>query len=285
VTLLAAMGWVFSKNALAGFAPYQFIALRFLLAALVLALFCSQQLLGLSRDQLLRSATTGLVFGCTLLLWVLALDRTPYIGEGAFIASLTVVIVPIMGRLFFGTRVTVKLMLSLIPAVAGLACLSIEGGIHFGSYQSLFFAAAVGFSLHLNLSNHFVKNIPPLALASIQLGVAGVIALLAALLKGPWVSAVTFDIVAWLLCSALLATSLRFALQTRALQTLVPSHASMIFLAEPVWTAMLGAMWLGERMSAQQWLGCALIFTALLIFRGGEFVRYVLASRDKKPAI
>lgn len=279
VTLLAAMGWVFSKNALQEFAPYQFIALRFLLAALVLALFCGQQFKGLSREQLLRSGITGTVFGLTLLLWILGLQKTPYIGEGAFISSLTVVIVPIIGRLFFGSKLSLKLLLALIPAVAGLACLSIDGGFRFSPYHFLFLAAAVGFSLHLNLSSYFVKNIPPLALASIQLGVAGFIALLAALVTGFWELQLSSVAWGWLLASALLATSLRFALQTRALQTLQPSHASMIFLAEPVGTAILGAMLLGERMSANQWLGCLLIFTALLIYRGGDFIRYLLASR------
>lgn len=281
VTLLAAAGWVFSKNALGEFSPHQFMAARFLLASAVLALFSYHQFRGLDRNQLLRSATTGTVLGLTLLVWVVALDQTPFIGEGAFIISLSVVVVPLVGRLVFGDRITPQLLVALLPAVLGLAFLSLSNGLHFARYQWLFLAATLGFSLHMNLSNHFVRNIPPLALASIQLGAAGFIALIAMLLIGSWSIELSGTAWLWLLSSALIATSLRFALQTQALQTLMPSHASMIFLAEPVWTAILGALVLGERMSGQQWLGCFLIFTALLIFRGESLFKRLLFRRRK----
>jgi drug/metabolite transporter (DMT)-like permease len=284
VTLLAALGWVFSKYALDEMSPFQFIAMRFLLASLVLLLFCYRQFRQLNQDQLLRSVLTGTVFGFTLLLWVSALQKTPFIGEGAFISSLTVVTVPIIGRLLFGSKLSLKLLVALVPAIAGLACLSLNQGFRFSPYQSLFLAATLGFSLHLNLSSYFVKNIPPMALAAIQLGMAGLIASVATLVTKGWVAQLSASAWGWLLCSALLATSLRFAIQTRALQTLMPSHASMIFLAEPVWTALLGALLLSERMSLQQWFGCVLIFTALIIFRGGEFVRYLLSRKHRHTA-
>jgi drug/metabolite transporter (DMT)-like permease len=277
VTFLAAIGWVFSKNALNEFPAYQFVATRFLLAAAVLALFGSHEFQHLSKGQFLRSAATGTVFGFTLLVWVIALDETPFIGEGAFIISLSVVMVPLVGRIFFGSRITVQLLLALVPALLGLACLSLDNGFHLASYQWFFLVATLGFSLHMNLSNHFVKGIPPLALSAIQLGVAGFIAMIATTATRSWTMELSSVAWVWLLSSALIATSLRFALQTQALQTLMPSHASMIFLAEPVWTALLGMLLLGERMSSQQYLGCLLIFTALLVFRGDALIKPLLA--------
>ena len=283
VTLLAAFGWVFSKQALLEFTPYQFIATRFLLAASILTVFCHAELRRLNREQLLRSVTTGAALGLTLLVWVIALQQTPFIGEGAFIVSLEVVMVPLLGLLLFGEPISPRLIVALIPAVVGLACLGVGNGLHFASHQWLFLAATLGFALHLNLSNHFVKQIPSMPLATIQLAVTGFIALLATLFTVGWSTGLSAVSWGWLLSSALIATSLRFAIQTRALQTLMPSHASMIFLAEPVWTAILGALWLHERMSGQQLLGCLLIFTALLIFRADAIIRVL--RRRKPPSI
>jgi drug/metabolite transporter (DMT)-like permease len=41
----------------------------------------------------------------------------------------------------------------------------------------------------------------------------------------------------------------------------------MIFLAEPVWAALLSALFLGERMSWNQLSGCLLILLALVVYR------------------
>ncbi|TQV80034.1 DMT family transporter [Exilibacterium tricleocarpae] len=273
VTLVAAAGWVFTKFALAGFTPYAFLSIRFAIAAAALALFCWPALRRLQRRQCLRSLTTGAVMGLALLIWIQAIDRTPYIGEGAFIVSLAVVAVPVLGRLLFGDKISIGLVIALVPALAGLAMLSLDQGFHLAPYQLYFLASMLAFALHLNLSSHYVRGIPSLPLATLQLLTVSIISAIAALATETWPREASATAWFWLLCAALIATSLRFALQTSALQHLKPSHASMIFLAEPVWTAVLGALLLGEVMSANQIAGCVLIFTSLLIFRGGTALR------------
>ncbi|MEL0028445.1 MAG: EamA family transporter, partial [Perlucidibaca sp.] len=56
-------------------------------------------------------------------------------------------------------------------------------------------------------------------------------------------------------------------LQTQA-QSLSPhSHGVVILVVEPIWVAVLAAIWFGETMTGTQLAGCALIFAALLISR------------------
>ena len=82
-----------------------------------------------------------------------------------------------------------------------------------------------------------------------------------------WPSSISTVIWGWILASALIATSLRFFLQTYG-QGLTPaSHAALIMVLEPIWTAMLALIWFGEKMHGLQALGCALIFAALLVSR------------------
>ena len=81
--------------------PLLFMALRFLLAGLVLALVGWRQLLRLSADQYQRSARVGLVFGLAMSFWIMGLHFGTHVGEGAFLTSLGVVLVPVMARLVF----------------------------------------------------------------------------------------------------------------------------------------------------------------------------------------
>ena len=59
VTLMAAISWIFSKEAVLLMPPLMFMALRFLLAGSVLAVIAWPSLTRLSLDQLRRSAGVG----------------------------------------------------------------------------------------------------------------------------------------------------------------------------------------------------------------------------------
>ena len=275
VTVIAAAGWLFSKNGLQYFPPHSFIALRFSIAAGVLALFCLPKLRSLTSAQLLRCAAAGSALGFTLLFWVIGLHKTTSIAEGAFIVSLSVVLVPIIGRLLFSEAIPRILLFAIVPALAGLVLLTIDNGFIIEVGQWYFLAATIGFSLHLNLSSHFVSNIPSLANTSVQLATVGSISAVVAIFTEHWPTTLGTLAWGWVLASAIIATSFRFALQNRALQFVSPTHASMIMLFEPIWTAILGIIVLEETLSHNKLAGCALIFTALIIFRSRTIISWL----------
>lgn len=281
VTLLAAAGWIFSKEALQGLPPLMFIGIRFVLAGLVLLLISRAKWHWIKRSDLLpRALLLGLVMSMAILTWIQGLDKGLHLGEGAFITSLGVVLVPVTAWLIYGERASGNTLLALPVAVAGLALLSLDGGFNTDPGQWYFLAAALLFSLHFTLMAHLASEMPAVILAAIQLLMVGVINGLVSVFIEPWPEVVEAGIWGWLLASALIATSLRFTLQTYG-QGLAPaSHAALIMILEPVWTALLAALWFAEQMTAQQLLGCGLIFGAMLISRW-RWVRGLLVPRNR----
>lgn len=275
VTIVAAAGWVFSKKTLEEFPPFSFLALRFFLAAVVLMLVCWPQLKSVCGRDIFRSVLTGILFGITLLVWVSGLAHTSLVGESAFIVSLSVVVVPIVGRVFFSEKIPFMLFLALMPALMGLAMLTLENAFTLEKAQWFFIAATLGFAIHLNLSSHFVHGIPSLANTTVQLFMVSIVSVIAAAAFERWPDSISASSWMWLLLSAIVATSFRFALQNKALQLISPSHASIIFLLEPVWTVLLSIALLGEMLSPSKWVGCLLIFTALLVYRGPAIIGYL----------
>ena len=84
-SLLAAAGWVFSREALVGMPPLLFIGSRFLLASLILFLFARRDVLapaGIGRW--LKMLSTGSLFALGLMLWVHGLAYGGHMGEGGF---------------------------------------------------------------------------------------------------------------------------------------------------------------------------------------------------------
>lgn len=267
VTLLAAAGWIFSKEALQGLPPLLFMGVRFLLAGLLLGLIGTYQLRRLDAGSLLRAGATGAVMGVAMVCWILGLHHASNVGVGAFITSLGVILVPVVGWALFSVRVTISTWVAVMAAAVGMGLLSLESGWRLALSDLYFFATACTLAVHFNLNTRFAARIPVVALTAVQLTVVGGLALLGSTLSERWPSAVSGEVIGWLMASILIATSLRFFLQIKA-QSMAPvSHAALIMTLEPVWTALLAGAWLGERMSGMQLSGCAMIFFALLINR------------------
>ena len=277
VTLLAAAGWIFSKEALAELPPLLFIGTRFLMAGMLLALAGLQPIRAMTSGNLRQSLGLGLLFAIAMGFWIMGLHHGAHVGEGAFITSLGIVLVPVIARWVFKDRPPRSTWLALPVAVIGFGCLSLNHGFRVEPGQLFYLTSAVFFAVLFNINSRVVSRVPAIALTSIQLVVVGLGSLVASALVETWPGHISQPIIGWLVASALLATSLRFFIQVYAQGLTSPSHAAVIMMLEPIWTAVLAAYWFGESMSAVQFIGCALIFFALIINRW-EWIRRLLKN-------
>lgn len=285
VTLLAAISWIFSKEAVAIMPPLLFMSARFLIAAVILAMVARAELRVLSRAHFIRGVKVGMVFGIAMSLWVEGLAASNHVGEAAFIVSLGVILVPVIAALLFKESVPRSTWIALPVACVGLALLSLNQQLRLELSQLLLLCAAALFALYFNLNTRaanpmsradkhghaqHVPKVPVLALTTLVLTtVAAVTGLLSTLLETWHIGVLAGQPMVWLwvTLSATVGTALRFYLQTYA-QSLSPySNGVIIMVLEPVWTALIAAAWFMERLSATQLLGCLMIFLALMITR------------------
>ena len=274
VTLLAAIGWIFSKEALNGLPPLLFVGIRFLMAGLVLVPFGFAQLKALPRADWRRASGVGVAFAAGMLCWILGLHHANHIGVGAFLTSLGVVLVPLV-TMWFGEKPARSVWLALPLAGAGIASLSLDSALVIGWGETFFMIAAVIFAFFFTLNSRAAGSVPIIALSAIQLVIVGCVALLVSAFTETWNFDQPTAIWGWLLASVLIATSLRFFMQTWA-QGLAPaSHTAVIMTLEPVWTALLAMVWFAESMTLMQLAGCGLIFSALLVSRWKAVVMWL----------
>ena len=266
-TLIATAGWIFSREALAGLTPLLFVGIRFLLAGLLLCVFSHLQLRALDRRSLGGALLVGMLFAIAMALWIMGLAHSSHLGEGAFIASLGVVMVPVFSRLIFGEHPPLSTWLALPVALAGFGLLSLQHGFRAEPGQLFFLGAALTFSLLFNVNSRVVRRVPVLALSTIQVLVVGVLILPVASFVEGWPAQVSLPVLGWLAASAFLATTLRFLLQLHGQRLTTPSHAAVILMLEPMLTAIAAAWWYGETMTLLQFAGCLLIFLALVLSR------------------
>lgn len=294
VTLLAAISWMFSKEAVLLMPPLLFMALRFLLAGSILALSGHKQIRRLSGDQLRRAFGVGLVFGVAMSCWISGLFLTENVGEGAFLTSLGVVFVPVIARIAFKEPQPFSTWLALPIAIAGLALLSLRNGFRPEPGQVFFVMAAMIFALYFTLNTRAAnartflardgaekhkERVPALALTAIALTTVGAVTLALSALREPWTPTfANFDAMlwVWIPASAIIGTAGRFFVQTYAQSLSVNSHSVVIMVLEPVWVALFAAGWFGDTMSGVQLGGCSLIFAALLVNRWSSLRKFLL---------
>ncbi|MBJ7549754.1 DMT family transporter [Marinomonas ostreistagni] len=280
VTFIAALGWIFSKETLAGLPPIFFLGVRFLIAGLVLMFVGARYFKGIKWGDLKGAIVVGMVMSVAMMFWVVGLDQVSNIGVGAFINSLGVILVPVFAKFLFKEKPPRILWVALPIAIVGLACLALGNGVSFEPAQLYFLIAAITFALQFNMLTRMSSKIHVLVLTAIQLFTAGLIMLFVSPTVEEIPHSVPLSIVGWFLASTLIATSLRFLLQTYG-QSLTPaSHAAVIMNLEPVWTAVLAAMWFSETMTGLQVIGCGLIFSAMLVSKWTP-IRSLLKSKKR----
>jgi drug/metabolite transporter (DMT)-like permease len=225
------------------------------------------------RDGLICAALLGGGF----LLQIEGQHRTTASRSG-FLTGLVVVFVPLIEMLLFRKRPSIAAAIGIALAFAGMVLLSRGGAA--GNAQSLGDLLTVGcavvFAGHISALGRVAPRHPVLELLFVQLAGTGAMAALA----GPFVERQHFAAdpracaaVAYL---AVLATLLTFGIQTWAQQRLSAIRMALISALEPVFAAGWAAVLIGERLSAFELGGGALIVVGVVV---GETGAALLARR------
>lgn len=273
VTMLAAFGWVCSKQAILAMPPLAFMAIRFLSASILLIPVCFYTHQGIAFTNIPKAVFAGVLQATNTIFWILAISLGGQLGEGSFIMSLSVLMAPIVGWLFFKEKPLSIFWISLPVAVIGLAFLSLSNGWQTNINQLWFFTSAFAQAIFFIFNSRFVQKIAILPLITIQLFCTGFCCLILSILFETWPATVSYITVGWIIGSIFVATILRWALQLLGQKYVPVGNAAIIMILEPIFTTIAGIIIYDEPMSWTKWIGCLLILISLLIYRGYVFIR------------
>lgn len=186
------------------------------------------------------------------------------VGKAGFLTALYIVVVPIFG-LFLKRRVALPVWIGVAVAVCGTYLLSVNEDFSIGTGDLLVILCAVAFSVHILLVDHFSPLVNGIELSCIQFLTAGVLTLCVAL---PLERPALLDVLrSWgpILYTGLISSGVGYTLQVLGQRDTPPAVASLIMSLESVFAALSGWLILGQTMTGREALGCALVFTAVLL--------------------
>lgn len=269
--------FVLVKNALADASVFAFLAVRFVLAAVVMAAIFWRALSKTNAGDLRAGAWLGLfMFGGYAFQTLGLVGTTP--SKAAFITGSSVVLVPIFHGIFWRSKISIAVWTGAAGALAGLYFLTVprEGLGQLNGGDLLVGGCAVVFAMHILFVGHYSPKHSVGALSFHQIAMTAALSILAI----PLASAARIEpphfhlsstLVIAVAGTAVFATALAFSIQIWAQQHTTPSHVAILFSLEPVFAGVTSYIWLGERLSGRAMGGAVLILAGILIaeMKGG----------------
>lgn len=186
-------------------------------------------------------------------------------GKAAFITALYVVIVPIMST-FLGKKPSLLSIISIPLAIVGFYLLCIKPGATLEASDTLVLVCAIIFACHIISVDRFSLGCDGVRMSFIQFTVSFLLnGLLALTFEGGVSVADLVGVMPSLLFLGICSSGIAYTLQIVGQKEADPTVASMILSLESVFGVIGGAIFLGERMDTREYMGCIIVFAAVLL--------------------
>ncbi|MDK2856121.1 MAG: hypothetical protein PWQ86_1334 [Bacillota bacterium] len=252
-----------------GLAPLTVLVWRFLLAACIFAVLHRFRL-SLTQSGLrpFPLVAAGIIQALTVLFLFYAFALLPA-GLAILLFYLYPAFVTAAGAMFLKERLTAARLAGLLLTFLGLLIITGAPGSAFtfpGAAYAL--SAALGNAAFVLLTSRFLEKVPVYTASAWTTGTTAILFLFLALATGefslPAPSPQTYFLLAFL---ALVPTVFALASLLTAVGRIGPSRTAIIATLEPLFTAFLGYLLLGESLPAHQLFGGLLILLAVLLQR------------------
>lgn len=253
------------KQSLGSASPIVFVALRFWIATLACAAFMPGQFRKIDRKTFVRGMILAFVLFGGFVLQTLGLRNTNP-SYSAFITSLSVLLVPLLGFLLFRHKPRPQTLAGVLLATIGLFLLLAHlSKMTLGSGDFLTLLCAVLFGFHILLLGRFVSECDYRQLILLQLSGTAILSTISIpIFEQPYLNWNT-GLGISLIVTGFLATAFALYVQARAQRLTTANHAALIFSLEPFFAALFAFWILGQVLTSREWLGGTLVFAGILV--------------------
>lgn len=265
-----------------------FTGLRFLIGAAALWPFIAIGDRKRNRAEIHRSGTpgsdraslwrAGIILGTLLCIASLLQQEGITLGASAgkagFITATYIVLVPILNLVVFKKKTSPAIWIGVAVALAGLYLLCIDReSLSIAFADVLLILCALAYSFQILAIDRYSPKFDALKLSAIQFLSCGILSSAVMLFAdvvpmgaAQWLrSLATWNVWIPLLYAAILSSAVGYTLQIVAQKGLNPTVASLLMSLESVFAALAGWLILHQRLTPRELLGCALVFTAVLL--------------------
>ena len=243
---------------------FEFLALRYGLAGVVLTAVFFRQAAGLGRAGLRAGVLAGVALFAGYTFQTIGLQYTRASNAG-FVTGLFVVIAPVLAAIVLRRRPSAGPIAGVVLATAGLFLLSLSHGFHIRYGDAIVLLAALSFAVHIVVLARYSPEHSPAGLTVVQMWVAGVLSAVCALAFEHPVAPTSGVVIRGVIVTGLFASALAFFIQTLAQRYVSPTRTAVILVTEPAFAGLFGIVFLSESLTVRGWIGAGLILAGMLV--------------------
>ena len=220
--------------------------------------------IGITRDEWIGGALCGAVLCAATVLQQFGVELIGS-GKSGFLTSIYVVLVPVTG-VFFRRRVRLPIWLGVLAALVGVYFISVPKGEGFslGRGEIFVILSALVFTVHILVIDRVVEKCDGVRISMLQFAFASIFALPGMLMIERPAFADIASAAIPLLYAGVCSCGIAYTLQILGQRRTDPTVASLLMSLESVFSALGGAIILSERMSLREYIGCAVVFAAVI---------------------
>lgn len=263
VTALWGASFPLMSMALKDIPTFSFIAIRYTLSALILAVVFYKNFKNISKLTLKSGFIIGAVLFSGVAFQVAGLIYTTPSKSG-FITGLNVIFVPIIIAMLYKKLPDSKTIVGIILSVLGLGIMSINADFSINKGDFLTFIGAILFAVQVLVVDKYTKDVDILVLTCVEVLVVGLMGAVPAAIVEKFSFTWSLPVVGAILFTAIFSTCIAHSLQNKVQSYIDPTHAAIIYLAEPVFGAIF-SMFFGDKMGMRTVLGGIVIVLGMLV--------------------
>jgi drug/metabolite transporter (DMT)-like permease len=264
-TVLWGTSFVITKKLTEDIPIFLYIGLRFAIALVGFIPFFPR-LKRLNKPIVLMSLMTGFLYFFGFAIQTIGLQTTTA-GKTGFITGLSVIIVPFIAWLGFKKPINKRIWIAVVLSVGGMAFLLLEGesGIIIGDL--LVIICAFFWAFYIIFNDKFVRMVDIYSYSIIQIIVISFSGFFFSFLIQETYGSITFSVTSlyFMIYMGIIVMTLTVLFQNWSQQHVSATQTAIIFSLEPVFAVLFDFLIGGVILSIFGWIGCGLIFIAILI--------------------
>ncbi len=264
VTIIWGGGFVASDMALETLTPFQIMAIRFLIAAVIMTALGRKQIKSITREEIKCGFWLGAALFGGFALQIIGLQYTTP-SKNAFLTATNVVLVPFIALVIYHKKIGVKSLIGAVMALVGAGILSLNRNFTLGIGDALTLLCAVCFALQIFLTGEYVGRIRPTVLNFLQMATACVLSFVGLVLAGDFGFHASMKSILAVLYLGVVSTTITYLLQTVSQKYVDETKSAIILSLEAVFGTVFSVIILHESVTARMVLGSGMILLAVIV--------------------
>ena len=275
VTIFWGSTFIIVKKAIEEMPTFAFLSIRFWIASILLILMFFPKLKNIDRKLLRDGAILGVVLFLAYAFQTVALKYSPATIVG-FLTGLNVIFTPILSAFLLKKIPRIYSQIGAVLSFIGVMLMSFNKNLTISTGEILTIICAVFVAIQIILTDKYSRKHDTYLLTVVEITTMSILSTAVSLFSEPYLIPKHWSLylIASFIVTSVFATVYAFVIQNTAQKYTTPTKTAIIFIMEPVFSAIFSYLIGKEALSERVYLGGAIMFLGLFVSEVGPLIRF-----------